>query len=222
MSQTHFRLVCRPSVLVLVLGGLAAAACQQAAPRDSRVTPIYSKETGRLEELAADRDGDGRNETHAYMDGTHLKYIAIDRNGDGRVDRWEYYTAGQGDANSAGAAFDKHTMLVRADEANGPDDRITRHEHYENGVIASVEEDTDFDGRIDKWERYEHGALTQMDLDLSGRGTPDRRLVYRQNGSLDHVERDVAGDGHFVPIPAGALPVLPPPTTGRQGGVPRP
>jgi hypothetical protein len=156
------------------------------------------------------------------MDGTHLKSIAIDRNGDGRLDRWEYYTAGAGDANSAGAAFDKHTMLVRADEANGPDDRITRHEHYEQGVLVAVEEDTDFDGRLDKWERYEHGTLVQVDLDLTGQGKAGRRLVYRPDGSLDHIEQDVSGDGHFQPMPAGPAPVATTRSAGRKGSAPRP
>jgi hypothetical protein len=29
-------------------------------------------------------------------------------------------------------------------------------------------------------------------------------LVYRPDGSFDHVEVDVKGDGHFVPVPPGS------------------
>src|SRR5207249_251556 len=127
--------------------------------------------TGRLEQLTADRDEDGKIDTRAFMDGVHLKYIELDRNNDGRPDRWEYYAASTPTAASgagAGVAFDKHTMLERADEANGPDKTITRREFYDHGVLQRVDEDTDFDGQLDKWEQYENGALVRMDLDLTG------------------------------------------------------
>ena len=41
-----------------------------------------------------------------------------------------------------------------------------------------------------------------MDLDLAGRGFPDRRLIYRANGTLDRSESDPTGDGRFKE-PAG-------------------
>ena len=110
----------------------------------------------------------------AQMDGVRLKSIQIDRHGTGHPDRWEYYVEGTpapGSAATAGAAFDRKTMISRADEANGPDDKtVTRHEFYTDGVITRVEEDTDFDGKIDKWETYDHGTLVRMDFDSSGRG----------------------------------------------------
>ena len=169
---------------------------------------MYDAKTGKLEELTLDRNGDGRVDTWALMDGAHLRSIQIDRHGTGKPDRWEYYSEGTpaaGSPPSAGTAFDRKTVIVRADEANGPDrTAVTRREFYTDGIITRVEEDTDFDGRVDKWETYEHGVLARLDLDVSGRGRPDRRLVYGQEGSLDHVEVDVKGDGHFVPAPTGS------------------
>jgi hypothetical protein len=198
-------------LLAIGLGLTAVAlspACRSSAPTTGKVTPIYSAKTGKLEELTLDRNGDGRVDTWALMDGVHLQSIQIDRHGTGKPDRWEYYAEGTppaGSPPSAGSAFDRKTVIVRAEEANGPDrTTVTRREFYTDGVIARVEEDTDFDGRVDKWETYDHGVLTRMDLDISGRGRPDRRLVYRPDGSFDHVEVDVKGDGHFVPVPPGS------------------
>lgn len=160
------------------------------------MTPIYNKDTGRLEQLVGSRQGDGRIDMRAQMDGAHLRSVEIDRNRDGRPDRWEYYEQG---------ATTRRTLLVRAEEANGADARVTRREYYDNGVIARVEEDTDNDGRNDKWEAYDHGSLARMDLDLTGRGFPDRRLIYRADGTLERSESDPTGDGRFkAPTTTGA------------------
>ena len=177
-----------------LLPALVAVACQSPAEGPGRVTPVYNKQTGRLEQLVGDRQGDGKIDVRAHMDGAHVTSIEIDRNRDGRPDRWEYYAqAAPGDAKAA------RVLLVRAEEANGADSRITRREYYSKGAIDHVEEDTDGDGRIDKWEQYDHGALIRMDLDVGGRGFPDHRLTYRPDGSLDRSEVDVRGDGRFKP-----------------------
>jgi hypothetical protein len=177
---------------------LALPGCNSPDARgNSLVKPIYNKDTGKLEQIAADRDGNGTVDTRAYMDGAHLKYIEIDRNEDGIPDRWEYYAPGTPDKPSAGTVFDTRTQLVRAEESNSPDGKVTRWEFYENGVIQRVNEDTNLDGRIDKWEQYDHGALVRIDLDLTGRGKAERRLVYRADGELDHIEVDKEGVGNW-------------------------
>jgi hypothetical protein len=207
---------------VSLVAALAASGCGSSTPVAGRVTPIYSAKTGKLEQLTADRNGDGKIDTWAVMDGAHLQAIQLDRHGTGHPDRWEYYVEGTpppGSPPSEAAAFDRKTVIVRADEANGPDLKtITRREFYTDGLIARVEEDTDFDGRVDKWETYEHGVLVRMDLDLTGRGTPDRRLVYRPDGALDHLESDPTGDGHFMPMsPAGPAGSAPAPAKAKGG-----
>jgi len=183
-------------------------ACRSSETTKGKVTPIYSAKTGKLEALTLDRNGDGRVDTWALMDGTHLRSIQVDRHGTGKPDRWEHYAEGTpaaGSSPSAAAAFDRRTVIVRAEEANGPDRTVvTRREFYTDGIISRVEEDTDFDGRVDTWETYDHGVLARMDLDSHGRGWPNRRLVYRTDGSFDHVEVDLKGDGHFVPAQPGS------------------
>ena len=136
----------------------------------------------------------------AYMSGTHLSLVEIDRNRDGHPDRWEYY--GQVPPREAKKL---RVLLIRAEEANGSDSRVTRREYYIKGVLDRVEEDTDADGRIDKWEQYKSGGLVRIDLDLAGRGFPDHRMIYRADGSLGGTDVDTAGDGRFKPsAPAAA------------------
>src|SRR5438552_2661122 len=125
----HTRVRARLAVASLVIGvGVLTSACHEKARAQgtSAMTPIYSKETGRLEQLAADRDGNGKTDTRAAMDGVRLRYVAIDRNEDGRPDRWEYYSDAVSGVESRSVAFDKKTTLVRAEEANGPGDAVTR------------------------------------------------------------------------------------------------
>lgn len=177
---------------------LSAAACGRAPvpavedvqPETPGATPVYNETTGRLEQILSDRDGDGRQETRAFMDGVRLLRIEIDRNGDDTPDRWEYYTS-VGEPPLA--------VIERAEEADGSDGTITRRETYTNGVIERVEEDTTLDGALDKWETYQRGRLAYVDLDLAGDGRPTRRLVYAADGRLDRMESDPDGDGEFEP-----------------------
>ena len=48
------------------------------------------------------------------------------------------------------------------------------------------------------------GLLTSVDLDLHHRGRPERRLVYRPDGTLDHLEADPDGDGEFKVVTSKA------------------
>jgi hypothetical protein len=184
---------------------LAAAACGRSTPASAptgtgpAATASYDQQNGRLSELDFDRNGDGKIDTRAMMDGVLVKSIEIDRDGDGKTDRWEYYEPVTVGAVPAGSP-DGHSIIARAEEANGKTSRITRREFYEQGLIVRVEEDTDSDGRMDKWETYQGGLIATVDLDLSHRGRPERRFVYRPDGSLDHVEADARGDGNFKTI----------------------
>ena len=87
--------------------------------------------------------------------------------------------------------------LERIERATMFDGKVNRTEHFESGQLVRVEEDTDGDGRLDKWETYANGALIRMDLDTSGTGKADRRLVYKADGSFDHIETDPTGSGVF-------------------------
>ena len=52
-----------------------------------------------------------------------------------------------------------------------------------------VEEDTNGDGKVDKWETYAGGTLATMALDSTGKGSPDRKLIYKADGSFDRIEK---------------------------------
>jgi hypothetical protein len=196
---------------MLALGLVMAAACQSRtpAPVAGAPTPVYNPQTGRLEQLVSDRDGDGKVDTWAFMNGANVSRIEIDRNHDGLPDRWEYY--------GLPAAASAPPRIERAEEANGPDGKtVTRHEQYDAGILRAVDEDTDADGRADKWESYQDGRLARVDLDLSGDGVADQRLIYGANGDVVSVASDADGDGVFTTAPktgTGHAPV-------RSGGHP--
>lgn len=179
---------------VIVVVALVSTGCsaEPQPPSATTTTPVYNPQTGRLEEIVSDRDGDGVVDTRAFMDGTRLLRIEIDRDNDGRVDRWEFYISSPGSPQGV--------LIERAEEANGPDATVTRRDVYEAGVLRRAEEDTDLDGRIDKWEVYENGRLAHVDLDLAGQGRPTRRFVYGPDGTVARMEADEDGDGQFEPF----------------------
>ena len=191
----------RTSFLCVLAGcvAIAGAACNAGTDaKGPQVSPVYNQETGKLEQLVSDRNGDGRSETRAFMDGAVLKRIEIDRNGDGAPDRWEFYrsaqTAGRGGAGEI-------PVIERAEEANGAGNAVTRREFYFAGAIHRVEDDADLNGKTDKWEWYEKGELARVELDLVGKGYPSQRLIYGAGGVVSSIETDPDGDGKFVSVP---------------------
>lgn len=179
----------RSHVIVVGLLACAASSCaDSAAERDARarIQATYDKGTGRLTKLDYDANGNGKPDSWAYMDGTRLIRLEADENEDGKIDRWEYYPAG--------ALKQGPERIERSTRFDG---QISRREFFEGGLMVRVEEDTDGSGATDKWETYVGGALTVLALDTAGTGKPDRRLLYRPDGSLDHIEVDPTGSGNF-------------------------
>jgi hypothetical protein len=186
-------------LLVLAAAAALAAGCSTSpAPAVSRgrVSPTYHADTGRLEKLAYDRNGDGREDAWAFMDGTRLLRAELDDNFDGPVDRREFYAPAE-PGHRTGGTPGIHGLgaLARVELISAG--KAFRSETYEKGLLASADEDTDRDGRADKWERYENGALVSVALDTGGRGTPDRRLLYSSGGGAPRIETDPDGSGHF-------------------------
>ena len=190
--QTHQSLVHRAAAAGLLLFAALPIGCGGASPAADaagRVTPAYDAATGKLTRLAYDSNDNGTDDTWASMDGTRLVSLEADENEDGRIDRWEFYPA---DAKTA-----PRQTPERIERATLHDGRVTRREFFEQGVMTRVEEDTDGNGALDKWETYKDGALVLLALDTSGRGQPDRRFVYRADGSLERMEADMDGRGTF-------------------------
>lgn len=146
------------------------------------------------------------------MDGSRVLRVEIDTDHDGKVDRWEYYGADQrlekvgfsraNDGKEDAWSYAAPDGSIATLEISGRrDGRVSRIEHYRQGVLVSADEDTAGTGRFDKWETYEDGHLSMVAFDTTHRGTPDRRLLYGPNGSA-RVEIDAAGTGHFTPLAA--------------------
>src|SRR4051794_28399280 len=86
------------SVLVLALFStvLLLVGCDKGtADAKKRIEPVYDKQTGKLQLLKYDADGNGKVDTWSYMDGARVIRIEIDKDEDGKIDRWEYYDADQ-------------------------------------------------------------------------------------------------------------------------------
>jgi hypothetical protein len=183
--------LCRVASLVAIALSVGCQSPPTPSATGATTTPVYNPENGRLEQLVSDIDGDGSVDTRGYLDGRRLTRIEIDRNGDRRPDRWEFYR----DLNTGGTVPTPQPEIERVEEADGPEHRITRREFYEHGQLLRVEDDSDLDGQADRWEYYESGLLTRIEMDLTGAGFPDRRLIYRRDGTIDRVEVNPEGDG---------------------------
>ena len=186
-------------LITLIFCGIA---CRQDPP-SSRIQPKYDTKTGKLSQLTYDSDNDGKSDTWSYMDGTHVLRIEIDKDEDGRIDRWEYYSP-DGRLEKAGISRvndgKPDAWLFSAPDGSigkielslTRDGRVDRTEYYSKGVLVRAEQDSNRDGRIDKWETYdERGTLTSVAFDTTGRGVPDRRLIYRADGSLERADPDL-------------------------------
>jgi hypothetical protein len=197
---------------------VVAVGCGRGNDQARRITPEYDKKTGKLTLLKYDSNGNGRVDTWSYMDGARVVRIEIDKDEDGKIDRWEYYGPDQnltkaGYSRSGDGKEDAWSYLgadgvvERVEISTKRDGKITRVERYQKGVLAAAEEDTDGDGRMDKWETYEGQRLASVAFDTQHRGGPDRRLLYRADGTVAF-EVDRTGDGHFVAAKAsdGRMP----------------
>jgi hypothetical protein len=178
----------------------SVAACQQTKANSAaaeRLHPEYDNATGRLKRLQWDSKGDGKIDTWGYMDGAQVVRVEVDEDGDGKVDRWEYHRA-----PAAGGSSGPDKTIEHIERSTRHDGKVSRWEYFdETGSLARIEEDTDGDGKVNKWETYKDGALSMMALDTQGRGKPDRRLIYRPDGTLDRIETDPTGSGQFSPLP---------------------
>src|SRR5262245_60635993 len=203
---------------------VAAVSCRQ-PPRPTATTPEQIRPTyngsGALTKLEADSDHDGLIDMWAYMDGARVVRVEVDENGDGTVDRWEYHAVppdGQAEQAAAtttprmprplrllrGGLESPDKTIERIERSTHKDGIVSRWEYFENGFLVRIEEDRNGDGRLDKWETYSDGSLSMMAIDTTHRGTADRRLVYRPDGTLDRIEVDPTGTGIFRPLSPAA------------------
>jgi len=214
MSPDPIRVAVSAACLVV------AASCAP-DPGQRRAVPSYDDFTGRLVQLSADQNGDGRIDQWTYLDGNRPLRGEADIDGDGRVDRWEYFNAEAAliliGTSSLGDGVED-TWTTPAPTPQGEthvarsrrrDRNRDRHEYFRGDALVRTEEDTNGDGRIDKWDRYEGTVLREVAFDTTfARGRPDRRVMYDAQGRSAFVEADPDGDGKFVRVQGEAgLPV---------------
>jgi hypothetical protein len=201
------------AVLVIV----AAAGCSR-QPAGDKATAEYDRVTGRLKRLAFDQNRNGRNDAVSIMDGTRIQRIELDLDENGKVDRWDFYRedrtlekVGLSRLNDgvmdSQAYYAADGTLQRIEVSTRRDGRFDRVEFYEANVLVRSQDDANGDGRPEKWDTYRPNpgapagqpsyAIASSAFDDEGRGTPQRRFVYGEKGSIERVEIDPDGDGTF-------------------------
>lgn len=199
-----------------LLTAVLVSACGAAADQSPQMQQVYD-DTGKLQLLKYDSNGNGTVDTWSYMDGPRIVRIELDADEDGVIDRWEYYTPSQQiekvgssrgkDGNvDSWAYYASDGSIVRLERSTRRDGVVSRTERYQQGVLLSAEEDTNGDAHVDKWEEYDQGRLATVAFDTTHRGTPDRRLVYGVNGTV-RLEISPNGDGKFVAAESATKPV---------------
>src|SRR3954467_1452908 len=73
-----------------VIGG---GGCATPTANLRRAVPSYDTFSGRLIQLSADQNGDGRLDQWTYLDGNRVLRGEAGSDGDGPIDRWEYFDA---------------------------------------------------------------------------------------------------------------------------------
>jgi hypothetical protein len=199
-----------PAIVLCGYVALTLVACTAPARDPSRTTKgTYDKTTGKLTELASDRNRNGTTDTWTEMDGTRPLRSRIDLDEDGRIDRWEYYDAAgaltkvgfsrkSGNTPDAWAYSRPDGSLERVELSSTADEhKIDRRQNYEAGVMVRVEEDTEGNGHPDTWEFYDGGVLKAAEFDENQDGKPDRRLTYA-GGNLATIESEPDGSGRYM------------------------
>jgi len=204
----------QPKDVVIWIGLTVFAGCG-AAQQERRAVPSYDDFSGRLVQLTADQNDDGRTDQWTYLDGTRPLRGEADTDGDGRIDRWEYFgiasaltrvgTSSRGDGvedtwTDPTPSKDGESMVATSRRR----DRVFDHREFFRGrALVRIEDDTNSDGRIDKWERYEESVLREAAFDTSfSHGRADRRALYDEQGRFSHLEEDPDGDGRFARVEA--------------------
>ena len=208
---THVRQVFAVGLISVAILEFSTVGCtgRGAAEADAAVSHVRAEydQMGKLTRLNYDRNKNNRTDTVAFMDGTRIVRIEIDSDENGLVDRWEYYAHQQLDkvgfstANDGivdtWAYRDPAGQIQRIEISTARNGKVNRTEFYKDSALIAAEEYSGADGQLDKWESYSQGTLTIVAFDTSGRGKPDRRIVYGKEGALDRIEVDPDGDGTF-------------------------
>ncbi len=202
--------------MAAMVGVLVVTTGCEDAVGSRRTLPSYDRFSGRLMQLSADQNGDGRIDQWTYLDGNRPLRGEADLDADGRIDRWEYFDAeatlvliGTSSRNDGVEDTWTRPQPTAAGEVHVSTSRLRdrladRHEYFVERALVRAEEDTNGDGRVDKWERFADGKLREASFDTSfTTGRPDRRVVYDAKGS-SAVETDPDGDGTFVRLPGDA------------------
>jgi hypothetical protein len=203
---------CTVALGLAILG----SSCAGAASGDVRAVPAYDLYSGRLIQLNADQNGDGRIDQWTYLDGNTPLRGESDADGDGRIDRWEYFDANAQLVRVGTASLNdglEDTWAYPAD-ANGErriahsrrrDRHVDRQEFFRGETLVRAEEDTNADGRTDRWDRFDGSIMREVAFDMTmTQGRPTRRLLYDEKGRFVAVEDDLDGDGTFVRLTGDA------------------
>ena len=130
----------------------------------ARVRRVYNQQTGELETLIYDVDGDLRLDNWAYGEDGRRVRREIDDDEDGRIDRWQFFDASDAEdavpsregfssvgdgVMDAWRYFEDDGDVERIEFLDRSTDRVAKTEFYRGGALMRTETDTDGDGEVD-------------------------------------------------------------------------
>ena len=135
---------------------------------------VYNQQTGEIEALNYDADGDLRLDTWTYWEDGHRVRSEIDDNEDGRIDRWHFFDAS-----------DAEDAVPSREGFSSAGDGVMDAWRYpgEEGDVERIEFLDRSNARVVKTEFYSGGALMRTEADTDGDGDIDDRIVFFEDPS---------------------------------------
>lgn len=125
---------------------------------------------------------------------TRLLRTEIDLTGNGEPDLIRHYNARAqlireqsiplGDGLFANTTHFNQGIPARTEVDTNGDGTLNKVRHFRNGLLHFIEEDTNGDGVFDIWRFYRGSMLVRVGRDLTGNGEVDRWEVLQRTGAL--------------------------------------
>ncbi|HEX2877929.1 MAG TPA: hypothetical protein VHO25_00195 [Polyangiaceae bacterium] len=195
-------------VVVAVLAGLGAGACQRRSASGPKVPPHATVRdnqvvheaceggegaSGELNTQRFDANADGNFDLVVVREGGRERCRWLDFNFDGRVDTWVYRDE-RGQERRRESDFDR-------------DGRVDEIVLLSQGQLVQKQRATTLSGKLDTWHFYRAGKIFRTERDANQDRIIDQWWEYPDNSGCAHVHVDLNRDGR--PDPGGSVRLCP-------------